>query len=64
MSFKFSFKSTEMFRLSQFERNPNDWRCDAKRAKLVYLTTSVSTEEAYIVRNCEEKQQIWQFITY
>ena len=34
MSFKFSFKSTEMFRLSQFERKgvPNGWRRDAKRA--------------------------------
>ena len=34
MSFKFSFKSIEIGRLSQFERKviPNGWRCDAKRA--------------------------------
>ena len=32
MSFKFSFKSIEIGRLSQFERKviPNGWRCDAK----------------------------------
>ena len=34
MSFKFSFKSIEVCRLSQFERKvvPNGWRCDAKSA--------------------------------
>ena len=32
MSFKLSFKSIEIGRLSQFERKviPNGWRCDAK----------------------------------
>ena len=46
MSVKFSFKSIEICRLSQFERKviPNGWRCDAKlNVSTAYVSVNVST---------------------